>query len=128
MTMMLVERVHNSSGMFGWFNFERRMWVALVLLGMLGGFSYGNGHTTTLAVQAKDAQIAQKDAQIVHKTAQLEAALNIGGCQQKRADTAEDLLNDSDIVTSGSTAILPACPPVAAAVKAIPKLTNPTKR
>lgn len=108
--MMLVERAHNPDGLFGWFNFERRNWLAIVLLAGIGGFSWGNGHTTTSVVEVKDAVIAQKTAQVEHKEMQLSAALSVAGCQQKRAEVAESIA----AVGPATADPLPNCPPVSA--------------
>lgn len=115
--MLLMERSHSPVGIFGWFTYEFRMRLALLLLGIAGGYLYGNGHTTTGVVEVKDQVIAQKSAQIAHKDKQLTTALSVAGCQQKRADVATDLLNDSGIIPGATS--LPACPPVATVVKAV---------
>ena len=112
MTMMLVERAHNDSGLFGWFTFERKNWIALVLLAGVGGFILGNGHTTVSFAE-------QAQAQIAHKDAQLHTALNVAGCQQKRADIAEDVARDAAAtgIIAGDTVN---CPPVSVVAKVPP--------
>lgn len=77
------------NGVSSWLTLERRNWIALVVVGSLGGFGLGNGHTTQGAVQNVSQQLGQKSAQI-HKLQtvdipKLRAAVH---CEGRRADTA----------------------------------------
>lgn len=58
----------------GWLTIERRNWIALVLVVGLGGFGFGNGRTTTSAVEHISYQLGDTK----HKVA----------CEHKRADKA----------------------------------------
>lgn len=58
----------------GWFNFERRNWVALSIACGLLGYSAGNGHTTQNAITNISDQLGQ-----------VKSAEN---CEHKRADKA----------------------------------------
>lgn len=64
-----------------WLTFERRNWIALVIVGTMAGFSVGNGHTTQGAISNISNQLGQK----VGENHKLTAAAH---CEGVRADKA----------------------------------------
>ena len=67
-----------------WLTYERRNWIGLVTVAALAGFAFGNGHTTSGAVEHISDQLGQKSA-LVHR---LTAANN---CESKRGDKAAEV-------------------------------------
>lgn len=99
MTLQVTEAPHNSCGLLGWLTFERRNWMALILVAGAGGFSLGNGHTTQGAVQNISDQLGQKDAQVQHLKAKVIPALKAeAGCEHWRADTAAKLALQTSLI------------------------------
>lgn len=58
MTMQMTQQSHNMGEIFGWFNYERRNWVAIVGMAFALGFWVGNGHTTQNAIHDVSQQAA----------------------------------------------------------------------
>jgi hypothetical protein len=75
----------------GWFTFERRNWVALVICAALAGFGLGNGHTTQGAIATVSDQLGQAKAQIPKLAAR-------AGCEKWRADVSANLAKQSNMV------------------------------
>lgn len=81
-----------------WLSFERRNWVALVVVAGMGGYALGNGHTTSSAIDHVSMQLGDTKAQ-VHKlqTTEIPKLKAIVNCEHARADTNE-LLAEKAIV------------------------------
>ena len=112
MVMQIVQASRRSCGLFAWFNFERRTWLAVVACAALAGYWAGNGHTTQDAIQS----VSQK---LGVKTVQVKTLASVAGCQQKRADIAEGKIGAADTASG----LLP-CPDVGQALKRAESATS----
>lgn len=81
----------------GWLNFERRNWIALVVVALLAGFAVGNGRTTTSAV----AHISYQLGDTKHKVA----------CEHRRANKAVAIATQA--IRSATTEAIPVPSPAA---------------
>lgn len=79
--MQLIQASHSQTGLLGLLTFERRNWLALVIMGFVSGYGVGNGHTTTGAVEHISDQLGQTE----HKAAVVETEAQ---CEHRRADKA----------------------------------------
>lgn len=108
--MQLMEKSHSPLGVFGWFTYERRNWLAISVAALAFGYAGGNGHTTQNAVADISERSAQKTAVIKKlETHDIPALKSLAGCQTARADAITAL------VVSDHAAPIPVCPPLATA-------------
>lgn len=114
MALEISQRVHNSDHhIFGWFNYERRNWLAMALLAGGIGFAVGQGRTNQDFVAAKVAPIQAHDKAVTNKlkvvttkvVPQLQAQV---GCQTVRADVATLAATNAAVDPS----VIPSCPPI----------------
>lgn len=125
MTMLIAEKDHNPCGLLGWFNYERRNWLAGIAVAACLGFAWGNGHTTQNAIADISVKSAAKTA-VINRLASkdIPALKSIAGCEHLRADTAVAVAQkDADVDPSN----LPNCPSLESA-KSLGKVPAQVKK
>ena len=90
--MQIVQKSHSLIGGLSWLTPVRKAFSAGLLIGSLGGYSAGNGHTTQGAVEHVSAQLGQTKAVLntVEKH-DIPALKSEAGCEHWRAQVAANL-------------------------------------
>lgn len=90
----------NESRPLSWLTYERRNWLAIVLLALMGGYAGGNGHTTQGAVQNISQQLGTQ-GQILAKVKQHDA------CEHRRADVSSRVAVQAIVGANSPVGLVP---------------------